>query len=136
MRCARTTRGSWVAVVLVVAGCGGGSTGEIIGTVTFDGTPIENGWIDFIPADGQGPTKGAKIEGGKFTVKDVPVGTAKVMCSSFEVFGEEKLYNTPNSPTKKKTRELLPEKYSDRNKTEVRYDVTAGHNEKNFELTK
>ncbi|MBN1911319.1 MAG: hypothetical protein JW818_16370 [Pirellulales bacterium] len=57
-----------VVAVVVAAICPGCSEGRypVQGAVTFDGKPIDEGTITFEPADGQGPTTGARIVAGKY----------------------------------------------------------------------
>jgi hypothetical protein len=132
----RTAAAILVAAILSVAGCGGSATGEVSGTAAFEGVPIEDGSITFFPADGKGPTAGDLIKNGKYHVKNVPVGTAKVQITSNKEAGKKKLYNTPNSPEQAIFTDPLPEKYKDPLKTELRFDVQAGANEKNWDLKK
>jgi hypothetical protein len=136
----RKFRCIYPATVFAVAvgfllGCAGGSdTGEVSGTVTYDGKPVEDGAISFFPSDGKGPTAGGTIKNGKYTATKVPVGTAKVSISGSKVVGKKKVYDTPDSPEMPVTKELLPEKYN--TKTELTLDVKSGSNEKNWDLTK
>src|SRR5260370_38063370 len=67
-----------LTALALAAGCGGGSTGEVTGTVRVDGKPPPPGSsITFFPMDGKSPTAGGLIEDGKYTVR-VPVGMAKI----------------------------------------------------------
>lgn len=52
----------------IMAGCGSGGPGEyaVTGTVTFDGQPVEQGEIRFLPADMQGTPYAGQITNGKF----------------------------------------------------------------------
>ena len=75
---------------LICLGCGhdGGPDRAVIsGAVTFAGKPLEEGRIMFVPAKGtKGPTSGAEIVGGKYTVKakgGVPLGTHRVEITAF-----------------------------------------------------
>ena len=52
---------TWAFAVLVLGGCGGDGLVEVCGNVTFDGKPVEQGTISFLPVDGEGPTAGALI---------------------------------------------------------------------------
>lgn len=63
-----------LGMLLVCLGCGGGPDGPervgVTGTVTFDGSPIEQGSIVFIPADGHsGPSAGGIINGGQYQIE-------------------------------------------------------------------
>src|SRR5262249_35792071 len=58
-------------------GCGKkGAT--VTGRVTFDGDPVEAGYITFNPDDGKGTAVGAPIRGGKYKAMDVPLGRYRV----------------------------------------------------------
>ncbi|MCS7304108.1 MAG: hypothetical protein NZ602_03235 [Thermoguttaceae bacterium] len=59
----------WIGMGLVVAaGCGqkGPQTYPVSGTVTFDGQPIPEGRISFVPEDGKAAPDSAPIVQGKF----------------------------------------------------------------------
>ena len=62
-----------ILIAAVIGGCGGaGGRQAIEGTVTLDGQPLEKGQITFVPqGDTKGPTAGAEIVGGKFTIPAV-----------------------------------------------------------------
>ena len=62
-----------LALALVVSGCGEQST-TINGTVTFNGQPVERGSIRFVSTDKTGPTFGAVIKNGKFTIEKATPG--------------------------------------------------------------
>jgi hypothetical protein len=129
----------WAAVALIAlagAGCGDPNLGDVSGTVTFDGVPIEKGSIAFHPLDGQSPTSGTNIENGSYTARNVPIGSKKVIISGTKVTGKKPLYNTPDSPMMPITEQLLPPKYSSDTATQLQMDVVSGWNTKNWELTK
>lgn len=115
------------------AGCGPEPVvGIVSGNVTFDGAPVEKGSISFTPANGQGPSGGGEIVGGKYKC-DAALGECKVEIRSPKVVGKKKLYDTPESPIQEVFAEVLPQKYNEA--TELRVDVQKGKNEKNWELT-
>lgn len=58
--------------LLPSAGCG--KPTFVTGTVTYEGQPVEKGAISFVPKEGQGPTAGAMIEGGKYRVEPIKPG--------------------------------------------------------------
>lgn len=61
--------------MMIWAGCGQSSKGVTIsGTVTFDGRPVEEGYVTFSPADGKGSPRAGPIKDGQFTVRDVTPG--------------------------------------------------------------
>jgi len=64
------------ALLPIAAGCG--SSTVVQGQVTYDGKDVENGSINFLPADGDGPTCGASITAGRYEVEIVTPGRKKV----------------------------------------------------------
>jgi hypothetical protein len=64
----------------------------------------------------------------------VPLGNTKVVISGSKVVGSKKVYDTPDSPVRPVTAEMLPAKYN--TATELRYDVQSGKQTKDFNLTK
>jgi hypothetical protein len=119
------------ALPVLLAGCS--NTAEVTGTVRVDGQPLEKGSISFIPVDGQGTTAGGEIVDGKYTVSKVSPGTMMVQIRYPKVSGKQKLYDTPDSPTRDTFREALPPKYNDR--TELRLDIRLGTNQKDWDLS-
>lgn len=118
-----------------LAGCAGSvKTADVSGTVSYNGTPVPEGSISFVAADGTGPTVGGAIKDGKYSATKVPLGQNKVSISGLKVVGKKKAYDTPGSPENTITAELLPAKYN--TKTELTLDVTVGANQKNWELAK
>ena len=86
-----------VAVGLVapwLLGCGGAPS-TVSGAVSYDGRPVDNGWITFLPVDGKGPTCGGPITVGKYqadlltpgkkTVQIIGVKAVKFAMSSEEM---------------------------------------------------
>jgi hypothetical protein len=134
VRCACAAAVFAAAVGLLVGCSGEGDTGEVSGTVNFDGKPVEDGAINFFPTDGKSPTAGDVIKDGKYSINKVPVGNMKVTISGSKVVGKKKVYNTPESPEMPVTQELLPAKYND--KSELTFEVKRGANEKNWDLAK
>src|SRR5262245_25920513 len=72
---ARTIRWQFLVAAFSLAAAGGcgGSDGPqraaVEGTVNFDGEPVLEGTITFIPAEGtEGPTAGGAIDNGQFKI--------------------------------------------------------------------
>jgi hypothetical protein len=119
--------------MFVATGCGDGAKlGDVTGTVTIDGAPVEKGSISFFPVDGQGPATGGEIMAGKYE-SQAPLGNCKVEIRVPKVVGQKKLYDTADSPVQNILEEVLPPKYNET--TELRLEVNAGKNDKNWELT-
>lgn len=122
-----------LAAVLFAAGCADDDgTGEVVGTVTLDGKPLDTGAVQFAPTDGKSPTAGAPIRAGRFTAR-VPTGEMTVRVTAPKVVGKRKLYDTPDSPEMPVTEELLPAKYNA--KSELKTVVRPGRNAVTFDLT-
>jgi hypothetical protein len=85
-----------------------------------------------VPAGQKYPTARGDIVGGQFELS-VPSGKYKVMISSQRVLSETKVYNTPDSPTRKTTEEILPPRYNDL--TELQIEVGTEGRECNFDLS-
>jgi len=127
-------------VLLIVAffatlGCSSTPTdsGVLEGQVTLDGAAVDDGTITFLPVDGASATSGGFIKQGKFDVKNVPLGKAKVSITAVKVVGSKPVYNTPNSPVMPITVNPIPKKYNE--KTELVFDVQPGMNRNDWHLT-
>lgn len=74
------TKACWMFTVLVlVAGCEGSTT--VTGTVTYNGKPVEDGYISFRPAGGQGQAFAAQITDGHYSAKQAVPGLKIVVVS-------------------------------------------------------
>ncbi|HLJ92681.1 MAG TPA: hypothetical protein VKU02_05735 [Gemmataceae bacterium] len=62
-----------VLLLGLISGCGSG-TASVSGAVTYNGEPVGNGFITFLPADGKGPSAGGQIEDGRFAVDNLIPG--------------------------------------------------------------
>jgi len=112
-----------LAVIVFAAGCGTGKV-TVSGKVTLDGEPIENGSILFEPADGNGGSEGDSITAGAYQVELSP-GEKIVRINASKVIGEEKMYDTPDSPMKQITKEMVPKRYNSESKEKVTVSSSA-----------
>lgn len=119
---------------MAAVGCGSAdsSVGDFAGTVTLDGNSIEVGTVTFVPTDGQSPTSGGAISGGRYSAR-VPIGEMKVAFSAPRPVGKKKLYPRPDSPEMDVTEERLPPRYNA--KTELKLVIQPGQNDGSFALT-
>jgi hypothetical protein len=120
----------------LAAVCGCGAKKPVVaGLVTLDGQPLDNGTIQFFPIAGDGQTSAATIgPDGRYRMEASPT-KMKVVIHATKVVGHRKAYEgQADSPMIDVVEDLLPIRYSDMNKTELRVDVVPGDNEKNFEL--
>ncbi|MCA9117938.1 MAG: hypothetical protein KDA79_22860 [Planctomycetaceae bacterium] len=138
-----------VAVVTaLLTGCGGASGPEqvlVSGKVTWQGEPVEDGVIRFLPAEGSDtPTKSAVVQKGQYEASGrgalVP-GTYRVEITAFTggPAGPSLPVSDPESAKREQEaqtrKQILPEKYNA--KSEIEPFVVpsgAGEIEKNFEL--
>ena len=95
----------------IALGCGGSGFTTVTGTVTYDGKPLDNGYVTIIP-DGPGESASGQIgSDGKFTLTTfrpddgVKPGNYKVRIASYK--SEAKM----NDPTSGKP--AIPDKYFD-----------------------
>ena len=148
----------WIGLpllVLLAAGCS--SKGTITGTVTYKGTPIPQGSVQFMPENG-GPTVSAVINDGQYTAEKVPTGPSKVTITSLVPSQQDNAMAKmmmsggkgggppPDAKIPEEARKLfsgggapkkglqIPEKYSDLQNSGLTYTVTGGKQTKDFNL--
>ena len=124
---------AFLATVLPLVGCYGPKTAEVSGMVNVDNQPLTKGSIGFVPADGKGQTAGGEIIDGKYSAK-VGLGVMKVEIRYPKVVDKKKDYDAPGGKYYDLYDESLPPKYN--NETELSFEVKAGKNEKNWDVTK
>ena len=120
------------ASIVPSAGCQQPDIGTVSGRVTINGEPAENGSIAFFPVSGASFTTGSEISQGRYRAK-VPPGKSRVEIRVSRIVGEQKLYDTPHSPTQPIMEELLPARYNVA--SELAIDVVVGINQYDFDLT-
>ena len=121
----------WFAIAtLLTMGCGRTSTvGEVKGTVTLDGQPLEDGAIRFAPADGRTSSAGGIIKNGQFA-SEVALGKYRVEISATKVAGGAAANR--HSGEVEKVIQLIPARYN--TKSELTLEVKGGLNEPHFDL--
>ena len=124
------------------AGCGdaGPERAEVLGKVTFEGTPVESGSIAFIPAQGTtGPSVGGGISGGAYRIarSDGPcLGPHRVEIRATRKTGRQVPAGEGASDPAAMIDEIemfIPEKYH--SKSTLTANIQSGTNECDFELT-
>ena len=118
-------------VALASVGCRGDGRTEIQGVATWNGAPIEEGYVELSPTDGQGQVVGADIKNGAFVVRTVP-GEKQV-----SVIAQKKIGERP--PTERIPHaepifcQFLPAKYNER--SELRVTIAADEPTLRLDLT-
>lgn len=111
-------------------GCGGDGKSEVQGVATWNGQPIEQGYVELAPVDGAGQFASAEIKDGKFTLRTIP-GMRQVKVTAEKKIGE-------TAPTERIPMpepimfQYLPAKYNSQSEWQI--DIKAGENLK-LEMT-
>lgn len=117
--------------LLITAGCSENKV-EVSGRVTFDGQPIDHGTIRFASDDGQGPTAGATIKGGRYQT-EVTIGPKTVQIDGYRQTGEEKQNPAdPSSPMVPTYEPIVPAKFN--RESTLSAEITRSQKELNFDL--
>ena len=122
-----------------VCGCGGSGGPErvvVSGTVTYDGAPIPDGMIRFVPPEtSHAPTAGAPIHNGSYKADGlggVPVGTQKVQVEAFRNDKSVAL----RFPEVGARVQYLPDKYNAKTQLDITVPPGSRAIVKDFELAK
>ncbi len=133
LRCA-TFSGSgfllgWLSVLALLAfGCGpsGPKTCDVRGSVTFDGKPIKDGSIVFVPTDPKLGAEGGGIKEGRYQAR-AKEGRNKVQITALDI-GPNTVYVEGNPIASN----FIPERYNER--TELEVEVESDNTEFDFDL--
>jgi hypothetical protein len=110
----RAASAGFAALLLTLTACSGDPLQRqaVSGSVSFKGTPIKVGNIDFSPLDGQKTMVGSAIEDGKFSIprdKGLSPGRYKVTVNAPDRIPKD---GPPGSDTGPMQKELIPAKYN------------------------
>jgi len=134
----------WLGIAVVIAalamtGCSDPNTqkrGEVTGTVTLDGQPVEDAAISFFPVGStSGPSAGGKIVNGKYLVPQAQgpvIGDNRVEFNGAKKTGKKIKDRFGDEMTQDQIVPLFPDKYNIQSKEQVR--IEAGQNTHNFDL--
>ena len=118
---------------LFLGGCQGDTFAELSGMVTFNGKPVKNGTISFIPLDGKGQTEGVLIVDGRYMARISP-GKMKVEIQGYkEMSRKHVVEGDSKSPLVAKTVPMIPAKYN--SQTTLSVDVFKSTRTADFTLT-
>jgi hypothetical protein len=120
---------------MMLCGCGSTSSRQSIqGTVTLDGKPLEKGQITFVPqADTRGPTAGAEISGGNFSIPTAGgtfAGKFRVEITASRLSGQKAADRFTGKPVDS-FEQFIPRRYN--TESRLTADVKAG-TENRFEF--
>ena len=110
---------------LAILGCGksGIERTVITGSVTYQGAPVQQGRILFVP-EGELPSSQARIANGAYRVESkggIPVGTHKVKIRAYrfaDVSSDDLAFGGPG-------KQFLPARYNDQTELRVAIDSTS-----------
>ncbi|WP_425619404.1 hypothetical protein NA78x_003144 [Anatilimnocola sp. NA78] len=134
-----TTRASLGLILIAFVaclGCGGSAT-TVQGTVTFDGQPVDQGMIEFVPTDGTGPVAGGTIANGSYQLGPetrVAPGNMLVRIRAMRPTGK-KIKAGPPAPEGTMiddVQQYIPAKYNEQ--STLTAQLAAGEVRQNFDL--
>jgi len=123
----------------IVVGCSSDSRLSVSGTVSFDGVPIQEGSIAFMPADGGGSGGTAAIIDGKYTARVSPgrmivqiyaqrdPTPAEVQAQANNPMGSSSMGGGPHQV------QFIPKRYNE--VSELRADIQQSQRDLDFALT-
>lgn len=127
-----------VTLFALLPGCGGDGRVKLEGAVSYDGTPIDNGTITFVPAGGEDakrPKASARITDGKYAFEadfgPMP-GAHRVEVTWDKKTGKK--VSTGDADMRDETKQVLPAKYNAQ--STLTADLVRGETKKDFALTK
>lgn len=136
-----------------LVGCGPSGKSVVMGKITYHNAPVTGGSLRLYPAAGGSAFPVYIKPDGTFEVSDAPTGSMRVAVDTDSVRPPEsyqhppmpagmtpppgvKLPDPPKIDFSKMPRKVaIPPKYRDPNGSGLTWDVTAGKNVRNFELT-
>ena len=108
----RTCAIALALIALGLSGCSDNGLIKISGTVTFDGEPIPEGSISFMPVDGKGVTAGGEIKNGKYTAEVSPGEMAVQIYASKEMKKENPTQEEIERGITSDPVQYIPEEYN------------------------
>ena len=125
---------------LVFTGCQKDGLSSVAGKVTFDGTPLEEGMISFMPRGDSGISAGAKIKNGVYSAKVSPGKMIVKIYAERPLTSEEAaaLKNNPMSGSSmtpsgvEVKKQFLPEHYND--KSTLFVEIQGNQKDLDFQL--
>lgn len=119
-----------VFVAALISGCGSGAielpTGQVSGTITFEGAPVTEGFVNLISAESGRAATLPLGPGGKFAFEEpVVIGPYAVFITPPEGAPPTLENQSPKQPNPKN----IPKKYRSDATTEFKVEVKEGEND-------
>ena len=138
--CVCPTRLLYIAAIVSCAGCADPDDPygrlALSGTITFEGQPLDEGLIDFLPAEsGRGAGARAMIRDGRYTIpshQGVTPGTYRVVITSAEPIMSQPTDGTPAKALPLPGKERIPPEFNTESQHTI--EATAG-DENSFDFT-
>lgn len=123
----------YLALLVMVFGCGRQDRlVDVRGIITYDGKPVEDGIISFVPEDGLAATAEAVISGGHYAAH-MTTGRRRVAINGFKVVGQRQLGGEGmGGPIVNIRQQVLPERFN--TNTSLSCDVTPAVHTYDFSL--
>ena len=129
-------------VVLVNTGCGS-QTGDVSGTVSFDGKKLPSGRISFLCEGGNKPVLMSSITDGSYLVYDAPIGPARVTVETFEITttAVPNMIASPLPPDQQNDAASeaeyvrIPTRYRAPTTSDLSHEIVSGDHVRDFHLT-
>lgn len=121
----------WIVACLLVLSLGCEQSLSVAGRVQYQGKPIEEGVVQFVPTEG--PAVSTEVADGDYQIAEgLAPGTYLVRLYAYEETG--RMLRSPDDPTKEDPEvvAILPRKYNQRSSLKVK--LVAGENNENFDL--
>ncbi|TWT32817.1 hypothetical protein [Blastopirellula retiformator] len=124
-----TNSPSWAvllsALAIFLIGCGKPAPNIVSGSVTMNGTPVEQGEIMFLPTDGKGVVAAGPIVNGSFSMECQPGDkSVKITATKEQGIAPDGLPNYVSYiPAKYNTQTTLNAKVADGNNDEFNFDL-------------
>lgn len=126
-------------LLLSLAGCGEANPlgrRAIYGVVSFQGKPLESGWVRFEPNEPSGVNSAGRIEAGKYRIDEsqgLPPGSYRVAISSPDESQVTKVETAPGDE-RSLAAERIPAKYNTKTTLTLEVPKARGRYEANFPL--
>ncbi len=103
---------------------------SISGTVTYEGQPLETGFVNFLPQNGDGPTAAGEVTKGQFSVTGIFPGKKRVQIQAAD---QSRTYSSPAPTPNTKDSAIFPPNAIGNNQT---IEIIPGSQTLDFKLKK